>query len=73
MRDPEKAARIVEAVTHAVPVPVTVKMRKGWDKGSINAVELAKLLEQAGRKRHRGPRQNEDDALLRRCRLGHHP
>ena len=48
MRDPEKAARIVEAVTHAVPVPVTVKMRKGWDKGSINAVELAKLLEQAG-------------------------
>ena len=48
MRDPEKAARIVEAVTHAVPVPVTVKMRKGWDKGSVNAVELAKLLEQAG-------------------------
>lgn len=48
MRDPEKAARIVEAVTHAVPVPVTVKMRKGWDKGCVNAVELAKLLEQAG-------------------------
>jgi tRNA-dihydrouridine synthase B len=48
MRDPEKAARIAEAVVKASPVPVTVKMRRGWDKGSINAVELAVLLEQAG-------------------------
>ena len=48
MRDPEKAARIVEAVKKAVPVPVTVKMRKGWDKGSVNAVGLAVMLEQAG-------------------------
>ena len=48
MRDPEKAARIAEAVVRAVDVPVTAKMRRGWDKGSINAVELAKLLEQAG-------------------------
>lgn len=48
MRDPEKAARIAEAVVKASPVPVTVKMRRGWDKGSINAVELAKMLEQAG-------------------------
>ena len=48
MRDPEKAARIAEAVVRAVDVPVTAKMRRGWDKGSINAVELARLLEQAG-------------------------
>ena len=48
MRDPEKAARIAEAVVKASPVPVTVKMRRGWDKGSINAVELAKMLEQVG-------------------------
>ncbi len=48
MRDPELAARIVEAVCRAVPVPVTVKMRKGWDKGSCNAAELAVCLEQAG-------------------------
>ena len=48
MRDPDKAARIAEAVVRAVDVPVTAKMRRGWDKGSINAVELAKLLEQAG-------------------------
>ena len=48
MKDPEKAARIVEAVKKAVPVPVTVKMRKGWDKGSCNAAELAKLVEAVG-------------------------
>ncbi len=48
MRDPEKAARIAQAVVEASPVPVTVKMRRGWDKGSINAVELSQMLEQAG-------------------------
>ena len=48
MKDPEKAARIVEAVCGAVSVPVTVKMRKGWDKGSCNAPVLAAMLEQAG-------------------------
>lgn len=48
MKDPEKAARIAEAVVKASPVPVTVKMRRGWDKGSINAVPLAKMLEEAG-------------------------
>ena len=48
MKDPEKAARLAEAVVKAVKVPVTVKMRRGWDKGSINAVELSRMLEQAG-------------------------
>ena len=48
MKDPEKAARIAEAVVKAAGAPVTVKMRRGWDKGSINAVELAKMLEQVG-------------------------
>ncbi len=48
MKDPEKAARIAEAVVKACPVPVTAKIRRGWDKGSINAVEVARLLEQAG-------------------------
>ena len=48
MKDPDLAGRIVEAVTRAVDVPVTVKFRKGWDKGSVNAVEFAKVVEQAG-------------------------
>lgn len=48
MRDPALAARIVEAVARAVPVPVTVKFRKGWDGGSVNAVEFARLCEAAG-------------------------
>ena len=48
MRDPEKAVRIAEAVVKAVKAPVTVKMRRGWDRGSINAVELSVMLQQAG-------------------------
>ena len=48
MKDIDKAARLAEAVVKASPVPVTVKMRRGWDKGSINAVELSRALEQVG-------------------------
>ncbi len=48
MKTPELAARIVEAVCKAVPVPVTVKFRKGWDNGNVNAVEFARICEQAG-------------------------
>ena len=48
MKDPALAGRIVEAVKKAVPVPVTVKFRKGWDGGSVNAVDFARTLESAG-------------------------
>ena len=48
MRTPELAEEIVRAVRQAVTVPVTVKMRKGWDKGSVNCVELAQRCERAG-------------------------
>lgn len=48
MRDPELAGRIVEAVVQAVDAPVTVKFRKGWDGGNLNAVEFARVCEQAG-------------------------
>ncbi|MBE6801654.1 MAG: tRNA dihydrouridine synthase DusB [Ruminococcaceae bacterium] len=48
MKDPVNSAKIVEAVVKAVNVPVTVKMRSGWDDSDINAVELAKRCEQAG-------------------------
>jgi nifR3 family TIM-barrel protein len=48
MRNPELAARIVREVVSSVNVPVTVKMRKGWDESSVNAVEIALLAESAG-------------------------
>jgi len=48
MRDPDKAMRIIEAVRNNVDCPVTVKIRKGWDKGNVNAVEFAKMAEAAG-------------------------
>lgn len=48
MRDPETAARVIEAVKKAVPVPVTVKFRMGWDEKSVNCLEFAKMAEQAG-------------------------
>ena len=48
MRDLPLAGRIIEAVVNAVEIPVTVKLRKGWDKGSVNAVELALTAEKAG-------------------------
>ena len=48
MRTPELAERIVKAVTAAVDVPVTVKCRLGWDKGSINVLDFTKRMEQSG-------------------------
>jgi tRNA-dihydrouridine synthase B len=48
MRTPELAGDIVSAVTKAVDVPVTVKCRLGWDKGSINVLEFAKRMEDNG-------------------------
>ncbi len=48
MKDPILAANIVKAVTEVSTVPVTVKMRSGWDADHINAVELAKRCEDAG-------------------------
>ena len=48
MREPHHAAEIIAAMTKAVKIPVTVKMRKGWDDGEVNAPELAKRVEGAG-------------------------
>lgn len=48
LKEPEKVRQIVLAVKNAVNVPVTVKIRSGWDENSINAVEIAKIIEQAG-------------------------
>lgn len=48
LKNPEKIREIVSSVVEAVSVPVTVKIRSGWDQNSINAVEIAKICEEAG-------------------------
>ena len=48
MRDPALCGRIVQAVSRAVDIPVTVKIRAGFDKDHLNAVEVAKIAEQNG-------------------------
>ena len=48
MKKPELAYEITKAVVQAVDIPVTVKIRKGWDEESVNAVEMAELAEKAG-------------------------
>jgi nifR3 family TIM-barrel protein len=48
MKKPDLAARIVEAVKKAVAIPVTVKIRSGWAPSSINAVEIAGIVQDCG-------------------------
>ena len=48
MKNPRLCGEIVKAVTAVTDVPVTVKIRKGWDYDSVNAVEVAKICESAG-------------------------
>ena len=48
MKNPALAGEIVKAVSEAVSIPVTAKIRKGWDENSINAVEMAQILEKNG-------------------------
>lgn len=53
MKNPDLCGEIVEAVCKAVDVPITVKIRKGWDDKSVNAVEVAKICEQAVQPQYR--------------------
>ncbi len=48
MREPEHAATVIRAMVNAVAIPVTVKMRKGWDDRELTASDLAKRVEDAG-------------------------
>lgn len=48
LKNPELAFEVTKAVVNAVDIPVTVKIRKGWDENSVNAVEIAVLAEKAG-------------------------
>ncbi len=48
MKDPDRISRIIRAVKKAVRIPVTVKIRSGWTRSSINAVEIARVAEKSG-------------------------
>ena len=48
MKDPDKVKSIVESIVDTVPIPVTVKIRSGWDENNINAVEIAGIAEDSG-------------------------
>ena len=48
MKNPVLLGQIVEAVVKATDIPVTVKIRKGWDENSVNAVEVARVAQESG-------------------------
>ena len=48
MRDPLKVKSIVESIVDIIDIPLTVKIRSGWDKDNVNAVEIAQIAEEAG-------------------------
>ncbi len=48
MRDENRALRLIEAVANAVSLPISVKMRLGWDENNINVLQIAKLAQNAG-------------------------
>lgn len=73
LKDPSKIGEIVSSVVNNVSIPVTVKIRSGWDSNSINAVEVAKRIEEAGasgiaihaRTRAQGYSGNADWSIIR--------
>ena len=76
LKNPEKIKEIVKAVVDSVDVPVTVKIRSGWDSNSINAVEVAKVIEEAGasaitvhpRTRSQGYTGNADWSIIKQVK-----
>ena len=76
LKDPDKVYEIVSSVVETVPIPVTVKIRSGWDSDSINAVEIAKIAEKAGasaitvhpRTRAQGYSGNADWSIIKKVK-----
>ena len=76
LKDSDKVYEIVKTVVEAVPIPVTVKIRSGWDSDSINAVEIAKIVEKAGasaitvhpRTRAQGYSGNADWSIIKKVK-----
>ncbi len=69
MREPEHAASVIRAMTNAVRIPVTVKMRAGWNEHEINAPTLARMVRGRGCRRVGGSRPNRGAVVQRRVRL----
>ena len=70
MRDLDHALTLIDAAVGAVDVPVTLKMRLGWDDSSLNAPELARRAEAAGVRADHGARPHALPVLQGRGRLG---
>ena len=76
LKNPNKIYEIVKAVVNEVNIPVTVKIRSGWNKESINCIEVAKLIEKAGasaiaihpRTREQGYTGNADWTLIKKVK-----
>ena len=76
LKDPNKIYEIVSSVVKTVKIPVTVKIRSGWDKNHINCIEVAKLIEKAGasaiaihpRTREQGYTGNADWSLIKQVK-----
>ena len=76
LKDPNKIYEIVSSVVKTVKIPVTVKIRSGWDKNHINCIEVAKLIEKAGasaiaihpRTREQGYTGNADWSLIKKVK-----
>lgn len=76
LKDPQKIYKIVSSVVNAVNIPVTVKIRSGWNNNTINCVEVAKLIEKAGasaiaihpRTREQGYSGNADWSLIKKVK-----
>ena len=76
LKDPQKIYEIVKSVCEAIDIPVTVKIRSGWDEKSINAIEVAKLCEKAGasaicihaRTRKQGYSGNADWSIIKKVK-----
>jgi len=71
MRDLDHAMTLIDATVGAVTVPVTLKMRLGWDERSINAPELARRAQDSGVRLITGARTNALPVLQRPGRLEH--
>ena len=76
LKDPNKIYEIVSSVVKTIKIPVTVKIRSGWDKNHINCIEVAKLIEKAGasaiaihpRTREQGYTGNADWSLIKQVK-----